>query len=73
MAAVPSGEPSSMISMSNGCSSPNTARMMFSMFSFSLYVGMITTLSERIFLSALKVNDFVCIRETNIDINHEYR
>ena len=45
MAAVPSGDPSSMIRMWKHLSSPKTARMIFSMFSFSLYVGMMTILS----------------------------
>ena len=46
MAAVPSGELSSIISTSNITGSANTALMMFSIFSFSLYVGIITTLSD---------------------------
>ena len=36
MAAVPSGEPSSMTRMWKHLSRPNTARIIFSMFSFSL-------------------------------------
>ena len=44
MAAVPSGDPSSMIRMKY-LSSPKIARIMFSMFSFH-YMGIITMLSD---------------------------
>ncbi len=45
MSAVPSGDPSSMTRMWKHFSRAKMALMIFSMFSFSLYVGMITMLS----------------------------
>ena len=42
------GEPSSMINTWKAFSKPKTTRRMFSMFSFSLYVGMMTMLSVSI-------------------------
>ena len=54
MAAVPSGLPSSITRMWKHFSSANTARIIFSMFSFSLYVGMITILSLLFIVLLLK-------------------
>jgi hypothetical protein len=43
MVAVPSGELSSTIKISKGGDNENTAVIMASIFSFSLYVGIMTT------------------------------
>jgi hypothetical protein len=47
---VPSGDPSSTINKWNGCDKENTLRIIRSIFSISLKVGMMTKLSDKDFI-----------------------